>query len=220
MDVRVASQSGSHLGAVDEQRHRQRVDRSAGAIGHSPDYLHRVDVELEGWDAAHDLDDGAGRQPGQVPDHRMESPTPRDPEHIVRLERFRKQLRTGPAELLPLEVGGSVHRPDDERIPQAVARRDLARELNVDFRRRSDLDANDPIPARVVEQAGDLEAGDAQLLGDLALARSVEEVPACGEHSRNNVEASGVSLWSDQWVHLLLLGRALDVATRSYQALI
>jgi len=74
-----------------------------------------------------------------------------------------------------------------------VTRRELAREIHVDLRRRPDLDPNDPIPARGVEQAGDLEARDPEFLGDLALARAVEEVAAGSEHGGDHVEACGMS---------------------------
>jgi hypothetical protein len=148
-------------------------------------------------------------------DHRVESPPPRNPKDVVRLQRLREHLRARPAKLLSLEVIGSVHRADDEHVPQAIASREFGREFHVDLRRRSDLDPDDPIPTGVVEQAGNLEAGDAQLLGDLALARAVQEVPSCDEHGGDQVEARGLSIGLDQGVHLLLRLRPDDGPERS-----
>ena len=51
--MRIAPECGGHLGTVDEHRHRERIYGAAGALGHPPHELHRVDIEFEGRDAAY-----------------------------------------------------------------------------------------------------------------------------------------------------------------------
>jgi hypothetical protein len=65
---------------------------------------------------------------------------------------------------------------DGEIEPVALLER--PRQLVVDFDGIVDLDAHDPLAARLVEQAGDLEARDAQPLRDLALRDVMLEVQA------------------------------------------
>jgi hypothetical protein len=43
----------------------------------------------------------------------------------------------------------------------------------------ADLDAHEPAAARVVQQPGDLEAAERELLSDLDLGAPIEVVPAC-----------------------------------------
>ena len=96
-----------------------------------------------------------------------------------------------------LEVVGSVHGPHYERVLETVPSRDPARQFYVDLGRGADLDADDSVAPGFVEEAGHLEARDAEFLGDIALARAIHEVAACNQDGRNHLEAGGLSLGSN-----------------------
>ena len=104
-----------------------------------------------------------------------------------------RRPRPGPAARARSSSGPVVERTTTAlRIP--CRPRHLVAERQVQLRERVDLDPDDAVAERVVEQAGDPEARDAQLRGDLALAGPVEVVaPAASTvltRCRRETEAS------------------------------
>ena len=96
---RVPEQCLGHARALHEQRHVEREDRAGGAFREPAHELQRVGVEVEGGHAADELDDRAGGQAGQLLDHRVQRPAPRDPQHVARPRGCRRgpRRRPGPA---------------------------------------------------------------------------------------------------------------------------
>jgi len=68
---------------------------------------------------------------------------------------------------------------DDDRVLQPVPVLQPRRQVDVDLALVADLDAHQPTRASRVEQPGDLEAAQAELLGDLDLRPAVEVVAPC-----------------------------------------
>src|SRR3712207_4088031 len=83
-----------------------------------------------------------------------------------------------PPEVPAERVGVVVGRVDDDRVLQPEPVLQPRGQVDVDLALVTDLDAHQPALAGRIEQPGDLEAAQAELLGDLDLRPAVEVVPA------------------------------------------
>ena len=95
----------------------------------------------------------------------------------------------GPAQLGGAELVGAGDGAHDHGAADPVPAGDLVREGEVQLRERVDLDPDDAVAARPLQQPRDLEARDAELGRDLALAGAVEVVAPAGEHRVDEVQA-------------------------------
>ena len=175
------------------QQHRgvDGVGLAAGDLGGAPDGLDRAALGGPGVVHARELDDRARRQPVERGGHVDGGPAPGQAQHIALVDQLAEQVGGHLAEVL--RVGRLVlalrRGLDDDRVPQPVAGAQRVGALGVQLGGDADLDPYEITFERGLQDPGDLEAADAELLGDLDLGFALE-VEAAG-HGRRLHQLSG-----------------------------
>ncbi len=136
---------------------------------------------------AGELDDGARRQAVQGRGHVDGGAAPGEAEHVALGDEFAQQVGRHLAEVLRVGrvvagVGRGLH---DHGVAQAVAGPERVGTLRVELGGHPDLDPHEVAFERRLQDARDLEAADAELLGDLDLGLALQ-VEAAGHGRRLN----------------------------------
>jgi hypothetical protein len=162
------------------------VGRAAAHPGDAADQVEQVPAVGRRHRAGH-LDDRAGRDLGERGGQRAQRTGPGHAQDVAGRDEVHQRLARGLAEPVPQSLLVVVGEVEHEGVPEAEGRAQFGRQARVKVSPgQADIDAHHPRVTRRVEQAGDPEPADAQLVGDVDLGDALEvELPG-HPRSQNN----------------------------------
>ena len=206
-DLGLLAHGGRGRGVGDDEGGVEEVGRATRDPRRFTHQLDRVLVRVLAREGAGQLDDRSGGETGERGGHGADRPGPRQPQDVLARDDLAEQVGGRAAQLLAQRGRMALGGVDHQRVAQPERLLQPAGQVDVDGTRVTDLDPHQTARARRLDQPGDLEPAELELLGDVDLGPAVDVVaPGDGgrEHElgRPAVEVSLVHL------HLLLRARA------------